>query len=132
LGPLEEPPFGPLETLDRGNERAVCQRANTASVKNGRSFAAFIGLVPNQSSSDGEECLGKISKRRDHYLRSLRVVGGLAVIESAKRHAPPWAAKAVAAANNEDRRSCAGRQDGADGDETRGRVSRPDASSRIE
>jgi len=127
----------PLETLDRGNERAGCQRANAASVKNGRSFAAFIGLVPNQSSSDGKECLGKISKRGDHYLRSLRVVGGLAVIQYAKRHGTrrPWLLKLlqrrttkIAAVALADKMVA----DRVDVDETRRRVSRADASSRIE
>lgn len=44
----------------------VASIGNASSFKNGRSFAAFIGLVPKQSSSGGKERLEKISKRGDH------------------------------------------------------------------
>lgn len=43
--------------------------------KNGRHFAAFIGLVPRQHSSGGRERLMGISKRGDHYLRKLMIHG---------------------------------------------------------
>lgn len=75
------PGIGPLAA-----SALVASVGNAASFKNGRSFAAFIGLVPKQSSSGGKERLGKISKRGDHYLRWLLVVGGLAVIRYAQRH----------------------------------------------
>lgn len=69
------PGIGPLAA-----SALVASVGDASSFKNGRSFAAFIGLVPKQSSSGGKERLGKISKRGDHYLRWLLVVGGLAVI----------------------------------------------------
>lgn len=50
----------------------------------GREFAAFLGLVPRQSSSGGKERLGRISKMGDRYLRSLLVVGATAVLRYAK------------------------------------------------
>jgi len=75
------PGIGPLAA-----SALVASVGNAATFKNGRSFAAFIGLVPKQSSSGGKERLRKISKRGDHYLRWLLVVGGLAVIRYAQRH----------------------------------------------
>jgi transposase len=58
-----------------------------------RSFSAWIGLVPKQHSSGGKNRLGSISKRGNHYLRSLFVAGALAVIRYAKIHGTrhrPW------------------------------------------
>ena len=43
--------------------------------KNGRHFAAFLGLVPKQSSSGGKERLLGISKRGNIYVRSKMIVG---------------------------------------------------------
>lgn len=51
----------------------------------GREFAAFLGLVPRQSSSGGKERLGRISKMGDRYLRKLLVVGATAVLRHAKK-----------------------------------------------
>jgi transposase len=84
------PGVGPLTA-----SAIVASVGDASNFKNGRSFAAFIGLVPRQSSSGGKERLGKISKRGDHYLRWLLVVGGLAVIRYAQRHGTrrPWLVK---------------------------------------
>ena len=54
--------------------------------RSGRSFSAWIGLVPKQHSSGGRARLGSISKQGDRYLRSLFVAGALAVIRYAKLH----------------------------------------------
>jgi transposase len=43
--------------------------------RNGREFAAWLGLVPRQSSTGGKTRLGGISKRGDGYLRKLLVNG---------------------------------------------------------
>lgn len=43
--------------------------------RNGREFAAFLGLVPRQCSSGGKSKLLGISKRGDKYLRKLLVHG---------------------------------------------------------
>ncbi len=43
--------------------------------KNGRHFAAFLGLVPRQHSSGGKQRLLGISKRGDVYLRKLLIHG---------------------------------------------------------
>jgi transposase len=84
------PGIGPLAA-----SALVASVGDASNFKNGRSFAAFIGLVPKQSSSGGKERLGKISKRGDHYLRWLLVVGGIAVIRYAQRHGTrrPWLVK---------------------------------------
>lgn len=62
--------------------------------RSGREFAAFLGLVPRQSSSGGKERLGRISKMGDRYLRTLLVVGATAVLRHAKARNSPtraWA-----------------------------------------
>lgn len=84
------PGIGPLTA-----SALVASVGDASHFKNGRSFAAFIGLVPRQSSTGGKERLGRISKRGDHYLRWLLVVGGLAVIRYAQRHGTkrPWLLK---------------------------------------
>ena len=47
--------------------------------KNGREFAAYLGLVPRQSSTGGKAKLLGISKRGDKYIRSLLVHGARSV-----------------------------------------------------
>ncbi len=66
--------------------------------KSGRELAAWIGLVPRQSSTGVKERLGRISKQGDHYLRWLLVAGAMTVIRHAKRRgtANPWLAKLIA------------------------------------
>lgn len=48
--------------------------------KNGRQFAAWLGLVPKQHSSGGKARLLGISKRGDRYLRTLLIHGARAVL----------------------------------------------------
>lgn len=48
--------------------------------KNGRHFAAFLGLVPRQNSSGTREQLLGISKRGDGYLRKLLIHGARSVL----------------------------------------------------
>lgn len=57
-----------------------------AVFRNGRQFAAFLGLVPRQTSSGGKERLGRISKMGDGYLRRLLVVGATSVVRRAGRN----------------------------------------------
>ena len=54
--------------------------------RNGRQFAAWIGLVPGQYSTGGKTRLGHISKRGDAYLRNLLVQGARSVLQSASSH----------------------------------------------
>ncbi|MHA6327291.1 IS110 family RNA-guided transposase [Roseivivax sp. CAU 1753] len=51
--------------------------------KNGRQFAAWLGLVPKQRSSGGKSRLIGISKRGDRYLRTLMIHGARAVLAKA-------------------------------------------------
>ena len=66
--------------------------------KSGRMMAAWIGLVPRQSSTGGKERMGGISKQGDQYLRWLLVIGAMTVIRHAKRHGTtdPWLANIIA------------------------------------
>ncbi len=51
--------------------------------RNGRQFAAWLGLVPRQRSSGGKSRLLGISKRGDRYLRPLMIHGARAVLGKA-------------------------------------------------
>ena len=53
--------------------------------RNGRECAAWLGLVPKQSSTGGKERLLGISKRGDRYLRCLLIHGARSVVA---RHDP--------------------------------------------
>jgi transposase len=53
--------------------------------KNGRHFAAFLGLVPKQHSSGSREQLLGISKRGDGYLRKLLIHGARSVLYRADK-----------------------------------------------
>ena len=71
----------------------VASIADPKAFRSGRNFSAWIGLVPKQHSSGGKDRLGGISKQGDRYLRSLFMVGALAVIRYAKIHGTkhrPW------------------------------------------
>ena len=74
---------------------AIVASVTDPSVFNsGREFAAFLGLVPRQSSSGGKERLGRISKMGDRYIRKLLVVGATAVLRHARKDGSPskaWA-----------------------------------------
>lgn len=57
--------------------------------KNGRQFAAWLGLVPKQRSSGGRARLFGISKRGDRYLRTLMIHGARAALgKAAGKHDP--------------------------------------------
>ncbi len=64
----------------------VATVGNAREFKNGRQFAAWIGLVPGQYSTGGKTRLGHISKRGDAYLRNLLVQGARSVLNSAGAH----------------------------------------------
>ena len=71
----------------------VASVADAKAFRSGRNFSAWIGLVPKQHSSGGKDKLGSISKQGDRYLRSLLMIGALAVIRYAKIHGTkhrPW------------------------------------------
>lgn len=53
--------------------------------KNGRQFAANLGVTPKEHSSGGKHNLGAITKRGNRYLRSLLVQGAWSVIKNAQK-----------------------------------------------
>lgn len=57
--------------------------------KNGREFAASLGLVPKQHSTGGKDKLLGISKRGDSYIRTLLTHGARTVIRHAKNKEDP-------------------------------------------
>jgi len=66
------------------------------SFKNGRQFAAWLGLVPKQYSSGGRTRLLGISKRGDRYLRTLLIHGARAALARAGKKEDPrslWLSK---------------------------------------
>jgi transposase len=72
---LTIPGIGPLTAT------ALVAAVNDAThFKNGRQFAAWLGLVPRQHSTGGKPRLLGISKRGDRYLRKLLVHGARATL----------------------------------------------------
>ena len=68
---------------------AVCASiGNAHDFRNGRQFAAWIGLTPRQYSSGGKTQLGRITRRGDAYLRSLLVQGARSTLQAALKKAP--------------------------------------------
>lgn len=64
----------------------VATAGNGGVFKNGRQFAAWLGLVPRQYSSGGRNKLGPITKKGDRYLRRLLVQGARTVLLMASRN----------------------------------------------
>jgi transposase len=64
----------------------VASVGSAAEFRNGRQFAAWLGLTPRQFSTGGKTRLGRISKRGDAYLRMLLVLGARSVLQTAARH----------------------------------------------
>jgi transposase len=67
----------------------VAAAGDGKSFKNGREFAAWIGLVPRQRSSGGRSRLLGISKRGDRYLRTLLIHGARAALGRIQRKQDP-------------------------------------------
>jgi len=74
----------------------VATVGNGHDFKNGRQFAAWLGLVPRQYSTGGKTRLGHITKRGDPYLRTLLVMGARSVLQRAHRQADPLSRWALA------------------------------------
>jgi len=64
--------------------------------KNGRQFAAWLGLVPRQHSTGGKTRLGQITRSGDGYLRTLLVLGARAVLRRAPHERDPLSRWALA------------------------------------
>lgn len=92
----EIPGLGPITA-----SAIVATVGDAREFKNGRQLAAWMGLVPKQSSSGGKQNLLGISKRGDTYLRTLMIHGARAVIRFAENKAEPdsWLRKVMARRN---------------------------------
>jgi transposase len=53
--------------------------------RNGRQFAAWLGLVPKQNSSGGKDRLGRVTKQGNDYLRTLLFQCARVTVTAAKR-----------------------------------------------
>jgi transposase len=78
-----QPGIGPISA-----DAISASVGNARDFKNGRQFAAWLGLTPRQYSSGGKTKLGRISRRGDAYLRTLLVQGAKSTLQSAIRKAP--------------------------------------------
>jgi transposase len=59
--------------------------------RNGREFAAWLGLVPRQNSSGGKTRLGRTSRQGNAYIRRLLVIGAQSALFCSKAtKANPW------------------------------------------
>jgi transposase len=58
----------------------VATMGDPKAFKNGRHFAAFLGLVPRQHSSGGKSQLGRISRRGDVYVRRILIQGAHSIM----------------------------------------------------
>jgi len=74
------PGIGPLTA-----SALVASIADARSFDSGRQLAAWLGLVPRQSSSGGKPLLLGMSKRGDVYLRTLLIHGARSAILAAQR-----------------------------------------------
>ena len=74
---------------------AVATMGDAGAFKNGREFAAFLGLVPRQSGTGGKVRMLGISKRGNQYLRTLLVHGARARINFQKQR-DPWIERLLA------------------------------------
>ena len=82
------PGIGPLSAT-----ALVAAVSDASAFKNGRQFAAWLGLVPRQHSTGGKERLLGISKRGDSYIRKLLIHGARATLRWVGRKTDrrsPW------------------------------------------
>lgn len=70
--------------------------AEAHEFKNGRQFAAWLGLVPRQHSTGGKTRLGQITRSGDGYLRTLLILRARAVLRQAPREGDPLSRWALA------------------------------------
>jgi transposase len=64
----------------------VATVGDAQAFRQGRQFAAWLGLVPKQFSTGGKSVLGRITKRGNVYLRTLLIHGARTVLQyTAKR-----------------------------------------------
>jgi len=90
---MSVPGVGPIVS-----SAVVAAIGNGSGFKQGRDFAAWLGLIPKQESTGDRTILGKISKRGNKYVRTLLVQAAHVVLERRPRTARqglwPWIAQA--------------------------------------
>ena len=74
-------------------DAVIATVGDARAFRNGRQFAAWLGLVPRQYSSGGKSRLGAITRRGDAYLRTLLVQGAKSTLKMALRRAPEKASR---------------------------------------
>lgn len=82
-----------------GATAAVARMGEAGRFKNGRQYAASLGLTPKEHSSGSKTRLGRISKQGDGYLRKILVQGACAVIRHVEKRSDPrseWIKRLVA------------------------------------
>lgn len=77
------PGIGPITA-----SAAVAMAGDGSAFRNGRQFAAWVGVTPKEHASGEKRRLGAITKRGDAYLRSLLVHGARAVVRTATQDDP--------------------------------------------
>jgi|UniRef100_UPI003F497226 transposase len=81
----------------------VATVGDAKNFKNGRQLAAWMGLVPAQSSSGGKTTLLGISKRGDTYLRTLLIHGARSAVRAFQskpdQRSNPWLQKLLGRRN---------------------------------
>jgi transposase len=68
----------------------VAAVGDATGFKNGRQFAAWLGLVPRQHSTGGKTTLLGITKGGNRYLRMLLIHGARAVLRVVDRNTDAW------------------------------------------
>jgi transposase len=68
----------------------VAAVGDATGFKNGRQFAAWLGLVPRQHSTGGKTTLLGMTKRGNRYLRTLLIHGARAVLRVVDRKKDAW------------------------------------------
>ena len=74
----------------------VASVADAREFKNGRQFAAWLGLTPKQYSTGGKTRLGRITAHGDPYLRTLLIMGARSMLQTALRRTDRLARWALA------------------------------------
>jgi transposase len=76
---LQLPGIGPISAT-----ALVASIGDATKFNNGRELSAWLGLVPRQHSTGGQQRLGGISKRGDSYVRFLLIQGAVAAISGCR------------------------------------------------
>lgn len=63
----------------------VASVSHAHEFRNGRQFAAWLGLTPKQFSTGGKARLGRITGQGDPYLRTLLIMGARSMLQTALR-----------------------------------------------